>query len=142
MLGAQGLLSCHTYCDTGPRFIRSHPKDRHLRPTVGFEPPTQGLSDHYARRSNRDFFCDLMKCYQCKLIQFQIEFNWVLHVDLNILYHMISCSNKQAFMQACYIVIVLSVKSVSLSVTKSCAHFDDETADPRDLKLCTIHYYH
>jgi hypothetical protein len=22
-----GSLSCHTYCDTGPRFFRSHPKD-------------------------------------------------------------------------------------------------------------------
>jgi hypothetical protein len=23
-----GILSCHTSCDTGPRFFRSHPKDR------------------------------------------------------------------------------------------------------------------
>jgi hypothetical protein len=45
-------LSCHTYCDTGPRFKRSHPKDRHVHPTVGFEPPTQGSSDHCAPRSN------------------------------------------------------------------------------------------
>jgi hypothetical protein len=57
MLGAQGLwagrdLYRATYCDTGPRFIWSHPKDRHPRPTVGFEPPTQGSSDHCARRSN------------------------------------------------------------------------------------------
>jgi hypothetical protein len=44
-LSREGYLSCHTYCDTGPRFIRSHPKDRHQRPTVGFEPPTQGSSD-------------------------------------------------------------------------------------------------
>jgi hypothetical protein len=36
-LSREGSLSCHTYCDTGPRFIRSHPKDRHPRPTVGFE---------------------------------------------------------------------------------------------------------
>ena len=33
-------------------------------------------------------------------------------------------------------------QSVSLSVTKSCAHFSDETADRRDLKLCTMLYYH
>ena len=58
MLGAQGLwarresLSCHTYCDTGPRFIWSHLKDRHPHPTVGFEPLTQGSSDHWARHSN------------------------------------------------------------------------------------------
>jgi hypothetical protein len=29
----------------GPRFIRSHPKKRHLRPTVGFEPGMQGSPD-------------------------------------------------------------------------------------------------
>jgi hypothetical protein len=44
-LSREGSLSCHTYCDTGPRIIRSHP-------TVGLEPPTQGSSDHCARRSN------------------------------------------------------------------------------------------
>jgi hypothetical protein len=32
---SEGSFSCNTYCDTGPRFIRSHPKDRHQRPTVG-----------------------------------------------------------------------------------------------------------
>jgi hypothetical protein len=37
-LSREGSLSCHTYCDTGPRFIPSHPKDRHPCPTVGFEP--------------------------------------------------------------------------------------------------------
>jgi hypothetical protein len=38
MLGAKGLwagikgsLLCHTYCDTGPRFLRSHPKDRPIQ---------------------------------------------------------------------------------------------------------------
>jgi hypothetical protein len=51
-LSREGSLSCHTYCDTGPQFIRSHRKDRHLHPTVGFEPPTQRSSDHCARRSN------------------------------------------------------------------------------------------
>ena len=51
-LNREGSLSCHTNCDTGPRFIRSHPKDRHPRPTVGFEPPMQGSSDHCARCSN------------------------------------------------------------------------------------------
>jgi hypothetical protein len=48
----EGSLSCHSYCNTGPRFIRSHPKDRDPRPTVGFEPPTQESSDLCARRSN------------------------------------------------------------------------------------------
>jgi hypothetical protein len=38
---SEGSFSCHTYCDTGPRFIRSHLKDRHSRPTVGFEQGTQ-----------------------------------------------------------------------------------------------------
>jgi hypothetical protein len=27
LLSREGSLSCHTYCDTGPRFFRSHPKD-------------------------------------------------------------------------------------------------------------------
>jgi hypothetical protein len=27
-LSREGSLSCNTYCDTGPRFFRSHPKDR------------------------------------------------------------------------------------------------------------------
>jgi hypothetical protein len=40
-------ITCHTYCDTGPRFINtvSHPKDRHPRPTVGFDPSAQTSSD-------------------------------------------------------------------------------------------------
>jgi hypothetical protein len=28
-LSREGSLSCHTYCDTGPRFFLSHPKDHH-----------------------------------------------------------------------------------------------------------------
>jgi hypothetical protein len=44
-------LPCHTYCDTGPQFIRFHPKDRHLRTTVVFEPSTQESSDFCTRRS-------------------------------------------------------------------------------------------
>jgi hypothetical protein len=51
-LSREGSVTCHPYCDTRPRFLRSHPKDLHLHPTVGFEPPTQGSSDHCARRSN------------------------------------------------------------------------------------------
>jgi hypothetical protein len=39
------LFSCHTYCDTGPRFIRSRPRDLHPHPTVGFQPGTQGSPD-------------------------------------------------------------------------------------------------
>jgi hypothetical protein len=38
-------FTSHTYCDTGPRFIRSHPKDRHPRRTLGFELVTQGSAD-------------------------------------------------------------------------------------------------
>jgi hypothetical protein len=45
-------LSYHTYCDTGPRFIQSHPKDRHPCSTVGFEPMMQGWSDLCTRCSN------------------------------------------------------------------------------------------
>jgi hypothetical protein len=51
-LSREGSLSCHTYYDTGPCFIQSHPKDLHPRPTMGFEPPMQGSSDLCARRSN------------------------------------------------------------------------------------------
>jgi hypothetical protein len=28
---SEGSFTCHTYCDMGPKFIRSHPKDRHPR---------------------------------------------------------------------------------------------------------------
>ena len=30
-LSREGSLSCHTCCDTGPRFLRSQPKNRHLQ---------------------------------------------------------------------------------------------------------------
>jgi hypothetical protein len=30
-LSREGSLSCHSCCDTGPRFFRSHPKDRHIQ---------------------------------------------------------------------------------------------------------------
>jgi hypothetical protein len=39
---SEGPFLCHTYCDTGLRFVCSHSKDWHLRPTLGFEPDTQG----------------------------------------------------------------------------------------------------
>jgi hypothetical protein len=42
---SEGSFSCYTYCDAGPWFIRSNAKDRHARPTVGFEPGTQGSPD-------------------------------------------------------------------------------------------------
>jgi hypothetical protein len=44
-LNSEGSLTFHTYCNTGLRFIESHPKDFHPRPTVGFEPATQESSD-------------------------------------------------------------------------------------------------
>jgi hypothetical protein len=30
-LSREGFLSCHTCCDTGPRFFRSHPKDHPIQ---------------------------------------------------------------------------------------------------------------
>jgi hypothetical protein len=30
-LSREGPSSCHIYCDTGPRFFRSHPKDRPIQ---------------------------------------------------------------------------------------------------------------
>jgi hypothetical protein len=30
-LSREGSLSCHTCCDTGPRFFQSHPKDRPIQ---------------------------------------------------------------------------------------------------------------
>jgi hypothetical protein len=30
-LSREGSLSCHTCCDTGPQFFRSHPKDRPIQ---------------------------------------------------------------------------------------------------------------
>jgi hypothetical protein len=38
-LSREGSLSCHTYCDTGPRFIRSHPKDWALTSQSGIRTP-------------------------------------------------------------------------------------------------------
>jgi hypothetical protein len=49
-LSREGSLSCHTYSDTGPRFIQSHPKDRHLLPTVGFEPSLLKKKCHHNGR--------------------------------------------------------------------------------------------
>jgi hypothetical protein len=40
---SEGSFTWHTYYYTGPRFIRSHPKDRHPRPTVRFKPTTHIL---------------------------------------------------------------------------------------------------
>jgi hypothetical protein len=40
---SEGCSSCHTYCDTGPWFIRSHLKDRHPRPTMD---SNRGRNDH------------------------------------------------------------------------------------------------
>jgi hypothetical protein len=37
---SEDCFTCHTCCDTGPRFVRYHAKDRSPRPTVGFEPAT------------------------------------------------------------------------------------------------------
>jgi hypothetical protein len=51
-LSREESLLFQTYYDTGSRFIRSPPKDRHPRPTVRFEPPMQGSSDQFAVRSN------------------------------------------------------------------------------------------
>jgi hypothetical protein len=54
MLGAQGLWAGRDLyrATSTATFIWSHLKDRHLRPRVGFEPPTQGSSDHCSRHSN------------------------------------------------------------------------------------------
>jgi hypothetical protein len=37
---SEGSFMCHIYCDMGPQFIWSHPKDRHPRLTAGYEPTT------------------------------------------------------------------------------------------------------
>jgi hypothetical protein len=44
-LSSEDSFTCHTYCDTGPLFIQSHPKDRHPCSTVGFELTMEGSSD-------------------------------------------------------------------------------------------------
>jgi hypothetical protein len=38
---SEGSFTCHTYCDAGPRFIRSHPKVWHLHPTMALERGSQ-----------------------------------------------------------------------------------------------------
>jgi hypothetical protein len=58
----------HTFCDTGPRSIQSHPKDWHPRPTLVFEPATQGSSD----------LCTAASCYRYMyIISFEIEANYL-----------------------------------------------------------------
>jgi hypothetical protein len=43
---SEGSFSGHTYCDTGQR---SHPKNRHPRPTVGFERGVQARITRFLR---------------------------------------------------------------------------------------------
>ena len=42
---SEGFITCHTYCDTGSRFMRSHPKDLHPRPTMRFEFESSEISE-------------------------------------------------------------------------------------------------
>jgi hypothetical protein len=55
---SDGSFTCHTYYDTVPRFIWSHPKDRQLSPTVGFEHATylRRHYDHCATRATLFFY--------------------------------------------------------------------------------------
>jgi hypothetical protein len=41
---SEDSFTYNTYCDTGPWFLRSYPKDQHPHPTVGFESVMQGSS--------------------------------------------------------------------------------------------------
>jgi hypothetical protein len=42
---SDGSFSRHTYCNTGPQFMRSYAKDWHPYCTVGFQQGTQGSLD-------------------------------------------------------------------------------------------------
>ena len=54
------FLTCRTYCDTGPRFIRCQSKDRHPRPTAGLRSTTQESSDLCAAALTSDMI-ELLK---------------------------------------------------------------------------------
>ena len=56
---SEGSFSCYTCCHTGPRFIRSRPKDMYPSPTIGCEPGTQGSSLRLrsAHSGRLMFFC-------------------------------------------------------------------------------------
>jgi hypothetical protein len=100
MLGTQGLRAGRGLYRAAPTatqglgFIRSHPKDRHPQPKLGFEPPTQGSSDLCPRRSNHcatqvtfvKYFTNLKACFlqnnQKKNMSFFIT---VLNIKLFIL---------------------------------------------------------
>jgi hypothetical protein len=45
---SEGSFTCYTCWDTGHRFIRSHPKDPHQRPTAGLKPATKVSDIHVA----------------------------------------------------------------------------------------------
>jgi hypothetical protein len=34
---SEGSFKCHTYCDTGPQIIQSHPQDRSVSPIFEFK---------------------------------------------------------------------------------------------------------
>jgi hypothetical protein len=63
-LSREGSLSCHTYCDTGPRFIRSHPKDRNPRPS-GIRTPDARIIISFCKFYGR--YNDLIYDYKLSL---------------------------------------------------------------------------
>jgi hypothetical protein len=52
-LSREGSLSCHTCCDTGPRFFRSHPKDRPFSRLLRHTRGCGGFLYHYKTRSRK-----------------------------------------------------------------------------------------
>jgi hypothetical protein len=57
----EGSLSCHTSCDTGPRFFRSHPKDRSIQSPLTTRMGMQGpyLLNFVDVNINVEFLSDL-----------------------------------------------------------------------------------
>jgi hypothetical protein len=61
----EGSLSCHTYCDTGPRFIRSRPKNRSWRTVALWF--YISVSDHNATNPIMQKSCNLRRWFFCAL---------------------------------------------------------------------------
>jgi hypothetical protein len=57
VFSSEGSFSCHTYCNTGPRFIRFYPNNWHPCPTVEFELGTQGSPDLSASALTTQQWC-------------------------------------------------------------------------------------
>jgi hypothetical protein len=60
-LSREGSLSCHTYCDTDPRFFRSHPKDRPIQSLLTTHERMWRMYSNSDPHGATDFECRLFR---------------------------------------------------------------------------------